>query len=104
MSNIVKFSNEFASAELILMQDGKARLRAVHSRRRQRGHGSELMREVIRYAEDHDLELYLVVQRFGRPAKAMDNTQLETFYSKFGFEKIEHQGKFIMMRRRRSQN
>ena len=100
-SKAVKFKNEFASAEIFLMEDEKARLRSVYSTKRNQGYASEVLQQVVDYADEKELSLYLVVQRFGKPKDGLTNEQLEKFYYKFGFRKIKHKGNFTMMCRKK---
>jgi len=99
-TSIVKFKYAEASAELSITGNGMARLRGVYSKVKGKGHGSALMREITKYADEHRLRLVLVVQRFGYPHKsAMSNEQLIEFYKKFGFRVVPQAGRFTMMRR-----
>lgn len=102
-SHIIKFKNEFASAEVYLMENGKARIRSVYSTKRKKGYASSILQEVVDYADEKELNLYLVVQRYGRPTNALSNDELEQFYAKFGFERLKHKGHFVMMCRTWSQ-
>lgn len=59
------------------------------------GHATELMKEVCRRADLSRFMLMLEPQPFGK--RALDAAQLEAWYAKFGFERI--QSKPVLMAR-----
>lgn len=62
-------------------------LSSVFSRDRGKGHATGLMEQIVAYADEHDIEIQLLVKRFKyTDSKALDNEQLRAFYEKFGFE------------------
>jgi len=57
------------------------------------------MEKVSRYADENDLVLRLIIMRYGySDEKAMNNVQLEEFYSKFGFERHDNTLPIFMIR------
>lgn len=95
-----KFTNKSATALLFIAEDKTAKLTSVYSKSRQNGHATLLMRDVIEFADKNGLTLWLEVQRYGySDSKSLDNSGLETFYSKFGFSRVNDGNKPVMMHR-----
>lgn len=62
----------------------------VYSQDRGKGHATGLLRRVIEWADENDLELFLRAQAYGHPVQTiLDNNQLLKFYGKFGFERTD---------------
>lgn len=91
----VHFRHESATAKLTLY-GSVASLSSLYSRKLGQGHATELMRQVIRFADVNKLELVLEVGRFGYSHKgALDNEQLFEFYEKFGFVRADSRSKIM---------
>lgn len=85
MERLLIFSYESARADLRRIAPKAYRLQSVYSEVRRRGHASGLMRLIVEFADKNGLILILVAQEYGRD-RGMSPSQLEEFYSKFGFE------------------
>lgn len=84
----LKFEYGHASAKLIFIDPGLYALSDLRSESLNQGHARQVMLRVMHYADKHDLLLRLIVQQNRHPdPQAMDNDQLETFYSKYGFKR-----------------
>jgi hypothetical protein len=83
---IKHFSFMTARARLAIWNDEKASLSGLISGSPGRGHATGLMREVSKFADDKELTVYLVAQRFHyADDRGLDNIQLMRFYEKFDF-------------------
>lgn len=97
---IVKFQHETASAHLTYVDRRVVVLNNLWAEERGSGHATGLLNEIIGYADAKQLTILLVAQRYGNPNRsALNNTQLEQFYAKFGFEQHGTQKRPVMMRR-----
>lgn len=84
----VDFKYESASAKLEELGPAKTTysLRNLFSRSRGQGHAKGVMQQIVQYADDNNITILLVIQRYGyKDKKALDNSQLKAFYEKFGF-------------------
>lgn len=87
-SPVEKFRYESATAKLTHLGQDVWSLIDVESIERGQGHARGVMEQVVKFADQYDLTILLVVQMYGRyDEKMLDNFQLEQFYSKFGFER-----------------
>lgn len=75
-----------ASCEVHL-DEGVGVVLRVYSKVRSRGHAKGLLREVIEWADENNVELRLHARAYGGPVQTMlDNNQLVQFYKSFGFQ------------------
>jgi ribosomal protein S18 acetylase RimI-like enzyme len=84
MTRLQKFRHESAEAYLTMWGDGLATLSNLYAKEPQRGHSRALMGIITAFADERDLEVVLLVRRFGN-TRGMSNEQLVEFYKKFGF-------------------
>jgi len=84
-SGVLIFRNEFASLRLIIHGEGSAAISDFYSRKRRKGYGSSLLKEVISFADQNNLFLLLEARPYG-PGKNNDNTHLVKLYERFGFK------------------
>lgn len=82
------FKSDSASAQLVMISSEYAKILAVRSEDRGRGHANALMQKIVEYADDNNLTLTLTVRAYGGPRGILSNKELESFYGKFGFERI----------------
>lgn len=89
MAKPIVFRHESASANLHIWDDNRSTLSEVFAEQPGLGHGTELLRKVAAYADLHNLHILIAVQQFFyRDNRGLNNQQLVSFYSKFGFERI----------------
>lgn len=101
MDKYFKFRHGKATATLVVHSDKTATLKSVFSLDRGKGYANHLMKDVIDHADEHQLTLFLFVQRYGYIDKlSPTNDQLTEFYGKFGFEQVPADKKTIKMRRK----
>lgn len=79
------FMYKGASLRLTPMSEDVYALSSLISLDRGKGHATAVMERVAEYADDKNITLRLVVQRFGKPRDGLDNRQLQAFYECFGF-------------------
>lgn len=98
-NRIIKTVFKFQSARVTLehFDNGTAKLSGLYSEERGQGHASELLMEVTRYADKHELAMWLILQRFGDPHGGLSNQQLVSFYQKFGFDILDDTERPITM-------
>lgn len=98
------FKHKSASASLVIQLDGSARLSNLYAKDRGHGHASELMTEIVTFADSANLELSLVARRYGySDSKSPSNAELAHFYEKYGFRQESRvDGGFFMIRPRSS--
>ena len=83
--NHYEFRHESAACE-VTVDDRRGFVTRVYSKIRSRGHAKGLLRLLIEWADENDVELYLRAQGYGGPVQTMlDNNQLIKFYERFGF-------------------
>jgi len=92
----IKFSNSYASADLILWPDGKATIGNLYSRRRGQGHARDIMEHIMIFCDDNDIQLGLRPESYGPGASDKKTASLREFYKKFGFK---HVGKGWLVRK-----
>lgn len=86
---VISFTHGKASAKLIFIERGVYNLTNVwtDTQDRNKGYAKGVMQKVISYADEHQLTIRLQAQRYGKVTDpALDNSDLEAFYSKFGFK------------------
>lgn len=94
----------FESASAVLKErDGMVQLRNVQSKKGGLGHGTGVMLLVCKYADRHQLDLYLQVRPYRSPVNpnVLNVSQLIVFYEKFGFRKLPNSNKNWMLRSRK---
>lgn len=94
----VSFTHESAGALLHEWGNGTASLSDLHVRTYRQGHATALMKKLESYADKHKLVLILQVRRYGTPHEGMSNSELEMFYSKFGFIRQSDRKPVVMIR------
>lgn len=98
MKPTIPFSYERASAKLQWMADDLYAVRNLWSQTRGLGHARGIMEKIIKYADDHGLDLFLIAQQYGSVNHpSMNNKELEAFYMKFGFKRAESSNGLIKM-------
>lgn len=98
------FKNGIAAVKLAHMHDDRVMLSNLFSRIPGKGHGTDVMKKAVEYADQNGLTIVLVVGRYAYPdGRGLDNKQLVEFYKKFGFTVVEDGGLPIMMHRKPSQ-
>lgn len=101
---IVKFQHESASAQFQYVDKDVVFLNNLWSEERGQGHASELMNKIVTYADQNQLTIIIIAQRYGNPNRsALNNRQLEEFYVKFGFDYDGVQSRPSSMKRYPSQ-
>lgn len=90
MATTVKFKNEFASALLVVWDNSSATISNLYSRKRRYGFGTEVIKQIVEFADNNNLRLILKAEEYGRYAKP-DNSKLTKFYEKFGFVLLFHE-------------
>lgn len=97
------FVYKSATAHLTEMTDDKHYFVGdVLAMMRRQGHGSGLMRMITEYADKHGYILVTKPQRYAK-GEALDNNQLEAFYTSFGFVTDQKSGRPPFMYRQPSQ-
>lgn len=84
----IVFKYKSATCELILWDGedtGKASLSEVHSAVKGQGHATQMLNEVIRYADDHSLTIVSAAEPYGYEPGSLNLRLLMNFYKKFGF-------------------
>lgn len=100
LPDLVKFSHESVTGRIVAHDDGTASVTGIYSKERRKGHANGLMQKIIEYSDEHNVPLYLTVQRYGyKDDIALDNVQLMQFYKKFGFRVVPTGQKILRMRR-----
>lgn len=89
---MLKFRNDYASLTLSIHGEGTAAIGNFYSRKRRKGHGSALLKEVISFADQNNLKLLLNAQPYG-PGRHDDNEHLVKLYERFGFKVWKQGGK-----------
>ena len=91
--SVVRFTHGKASAKLVFLAEGLFHLGDVWTDTDARGQGyaKGVMRKVVDYADKNHITILLKAQRYGKVTDpALDNHELEAFYSRFGFEITDH--------------
>lgn len=92
----IKFSHGGASLKLERIKSDTYTIRNFWSRHRREGHGGTVLKQAIAFADDNELVLMLVAQRYGKGG--MNDFQLQDFYHKHGFRKLTMRGPARMIR------
>jgi GNAT superfamily N-acetyltransferase len=94
------FKVKSAQATLHIADDKSAKITNVYSQIRGQGHASALFEDIIRFADENRMMLWLEVRRYGKPQSGLSNSGLVTFYQKFGFVIVDDDKNPVMMARR----
>ncbi len=101
----MEFRFESATCRLTPHGDGTADLTHLYSGQRGNGHATGVVTLALRYADEHELETYLLARGYGGPTQTMlSNEQLVEFYNKFGFVAIDGPFSTPRMKRPRTKN
>lgn len=82
------FRFEGASAKLVKQNRTLAVLSTLYSTKLGQGHATQVVQNIVDYADDHELRLILIASPFGYSSSfpVPDVYRLTAFYQKFGFE------------------
>lgn len=95
-----EFKYESATATVFVGTDRTAALARLLARSPRQGHGTQLMRQIVDWADREGIMLWLEVQRFHYPGKrGMSNDELVAFYMGFGFRVVASEGRLTTMER-----
>lgn len=83
------FSYGEARVSLIYEDEQYARLVGLHSENPGHGEAKMVLMEATQHADNHGLTLGLEAKRFGNRPDSLDNSQLVSFYERFGFDLIQ---------------
>jgi len=97
MTETLTFTYESASLTLTVWDGTRASLSDVYTVDRRKGHATELLGIVTRYADEHGLNIFTAAEAFGE--NGLTNTQLQAFYEKFGFVVQNNDPDWIEMER-----
>lgn len=78
------FMNKGATATINMVGPRLGILAGLYSRNRRQGEATELLQQMVAWADERDVVLILTAQGYGR-GRIMDNHDLVRFYEKFGF-------------------
>lgn len=78
------FKHKSATANVSVFYDGSCGVYNVLSAKRKKGHGTGLMKKIIKWADKHDLVLLITADAFGNDT-FKKNKDLAKFYRSFGF-------------------
>lgn len=84
MAKTIKFKHISATCILVVWGDGKASLGDVYSADKGKGHATQMLNEVIRYADEKKLTIVSAAEPYGEEPR-LNLPQLIRFYEKFGF-------------------
>lgn len=87
---VLKFFNDWASAELIIWKSGRATIGNLYSRKRGFGYGAEVMKQITDFCDDNDITLGLWPDSYGPGSGPEKTKELHKFYKKFGFKNNGH--------------
>jgi hypothetical protein len=82
----IRFRYQSASAKLERIESNLYSLRNVWAQKKGCGHGIGVLREVVHFADEHDIALVLVAQPYGRGG--LNHDQLFDLYTRMGFQKL----------------
>lgn len=103
LSESIYFRYRGASARVVPLDKYTYAVSNVYSKTRNAGEATNVMWQIVSFADERDIILCLVVQRYGYADRySPDNMGLVEFYEKFGF-KVDSQGWPTTMRRHPSQ-
>lgn len=88
-----------AQVTLVYEDDTLARLIGLYSESRGKGEAKRVMAEAMAHADKHGLAIWLEVQRYGDSRNTLDNRELASFYSRFGFDIVDDGHKPMRMTR-----
>ena len=92
-----KFKTLSAQATLRYEDDKTAKLYNVYSEIRGQGHATHLLSSIVEFADDEGITIWLDVQSYGDPHTVLTNSQLITFYEKFGFDVLDRSHRPVRM-------
>lgn len=99
ITDIISFTHESASADLILWGDGSASLIDVYSTDRGKGHVTKVLGKVKSYADENRINLILIAESHGDEPRPT-TLQLKALYEKFDFVAVDEDATaFIQMKR-----
>lgn len=101
MQERIPMSYKSASVELLRF-DTYTIVQRLYSGEPKQGHATELMQQVIEFADRERIKLVLEARQFGNPY-GLSTEQLKTFYGRFGFTQLPKTGDFVLMERNPSQ-
>jgi len=81
----IKFENDFASVDLIIWRGSKATVANLYSRKRKQGYATDVMLQLIEFADDNQIRLGTNVESYGPGASPERTKMLQTFYKELGF-------------------
>lgn len=99
MAEVMVFTHESATAEVLFWNDGKVSISSVYSKDKRKGHATMVLGKVIDYADEHIIDLFLVAHSVGDELDP-STQQLKTLYEKFGFFVVNNSSDFIIMERK----
>lgn len=100
-TDMFDFNHKSATCMIIDWLDGTATLSDVYAVDRRKGHATELLNTVMRWADERGLVLKTAAAAHGEGDR-MSTLQLVEFYSKFGFARTENiEDDYIYMERPR---
>lgn len=95
-----QFRYESATARLTLWNDGWGHVSGVYSRKLGEGHATAVLNGICQFADDRKIPLSLEVSAYGpKRDDKLDNMQLEAFYQRFGFKRVDDGALPIWMER-----
>lgn len=104
MAQTKKFTCGSATGYLTWNEPKLARIHSIFSLERGNGHGSQVILDMCKYADDNQITLYLNVRRYlYRDSKSPDNDGLVAWYKKFGFVVTDRKHPIQMHRNPKSQ-
>ena len=78
------FKHKSATATVQIYFDGTCGVYNVQSEKRKKGHGTGLMKKIVKWADKHDRTVLITADAFG-PKSFKKNKDLADFYKRFGF-------------------
>lgn len=92
---IVKnFKYKSATAKVYIYPNGEAWVYEVHAKKKRKGHGTNLMRKIVTWADKKGYTLRLQANAWGKKS-FKKNSDLAAFYMRFGFTIDDNQPVFL---------
>lgn len=84
------FRYKSAQATLKVESGSLAQITNLYANVPRQGHATEVLNQIIAFADEFAVELWLSAQRYGKPHHGMDNAALVRFYGSFGFTRRDN--------------
>lgn len=96
----LKFKYKSATANLRIFSDNYANIYDFKAKKKRRGHGTKLIKKILKYCDKNEIEVYLLAERYGKNG-FNTNKELVEFYKTFGFEELDDPPVHLRRKRRK---